>query len=682
MGLSDPGNQTMTIIANKPAITVALSQLSISSLNLRADDGADSRIEDLARSLAPDAAGQLLPLFVKSLDHGTRFEVLDGRRRFLAWSNLAEAGLIGSNHLISVVVCETDDEIAQAVVIANDMRVEVQHADVLITINRLLSEHFTYEDMAKALGRDVKDVKRMTVLGQLDIRILQAFKAQRFRLATLRQIARIKDVEKLQAFAEMVEESEGPIHDYHIRELLEPGVYATDTLLNAFPLSTYLQKGGRVEQDLFEEHPDKLLDPEILGAAWKAAMKPVIKALKGAGLKVEFGLQAGYGAPDGFQSLGWNYPRTGDKALVAQLKAEAETIVGDLKLAAEASEHTRFVELAREFVLKALEAFTEDAKPLTPKACKASAGAHGHVKVEFYVDEAEYDALIEAHEQANPRKTYYPAPVISDTPLPKTNLRADVSLYGHLHHLKTTTIAGKALARSLAEVPMVALDVQLSTQFQQVVLGRTHDSGKYVVKVCASVRIEAIREPNPALEQPVIDRLKAYKALYEHSGLHPFEWVSSLGPSEKLDLLALITAAQVDMSELKTDCVRHAARAEAVLVSATIGHDFKHHLMVDADYYTGFSKKSLLALITKMGLDPEEFENQKRRQLAQTVYELALECDFVPPALNFHEDDYTVLEAVVEPEEGDEPEALDDSESFEASPVDVRSADAELEAAE
>ncbi|MFP1132907.1 ParB/RepB/Spo0J family partition protein [Asticcacaulis sp. W401b] len=638
----------MTTIASKQAIVLSLSQLVISDLNLRAHDGADDQIPDLAATLAPGAAGQLIPLFVKPAAIEATFEVLDGRRRYLAWSSLLEAGTIDGSHPVLAILCETEDEVAQAVVIANAMRKEIQYADILLTLNRLLSERYGLEEIAKSLGMEVKEIRKMSALAQLDNRILAAFKQQRFRLSLLRQIARIRDVERIEALIEMLEDSEGPIQEYNIREFLDDdGVFATDAVLRAFPISAYLDKGGRIEQDLFEEHPDKILDPKILGDLWKSAMKPVLKALKMSGLSVDFAVNLPYADPVGFRDLAWDFKRQseGDKNRVAELKAEVELLKADLKVAGEGGQHAEFITLSKAFAAKSLELFNEEAHPLVAKACKASLGALGHVKVQFYVDATEYAAFMERNDGAEEdgSRTYSYGPTFDTTPLPKTNLRPDVTLYGHAHHLRTTTLAGRALARSLVETPMVALDVQLSAQFQQVVLGRTHDAGKYVLKVCASVRATEFKEVENPLLVPVKERLDAYKAQYDESGLHPFEWISTLTPVEKLDLLGHITAIQIDMTELKTDYVRQEARAEAILIARTIGHDFKTHMAVEPDYYVAFSKKALLAILVKMGLDPEEYTHLKRGQLAEAVYDLAHERGYVPPALNFHEDDYFEL---------------------------------------
>ncbi|MDC7684394.1 ParB/RepB/Spo0J family partition protein [Asticcacaulis sp. BYS171W] len=657
----------MTSIASKPSIALTVAQLVLSSLNLRAGEGADDGIPELASTLAPGAAGQLIPLFVKRADQPDIYEILDGRRRFLAWSSLIEAGRLASDHLVTAILCETDDEIAQAVVIANAMRKEIQYADILLTLNRLISEHYGFDDIARSLGMEVKEIRKMSVLGQLDIRILSAFKAQRFRLPLLRQIARIKDAEKIEALIEFIEESEGPIQDYNIRELFDEGLFATDVLLHAVPLSAYLAKGGRIEQDLFEEFPDKILDPKIVGDLWKAAMKPVIKALKGAGLSVEFSLNLPYGTPDGFKELGWEYRRLsqGDTGRIAELKAEAEALKADIDEAGTQGEHGRFIDLCKSYAAKALEAFNAEATPLIAKACKACVGAKGEVKVSFYVDKGEYQALLTRDAEdddltSTAGSSYSHGPTVDATPLPKSNLRPDVTLYGHAHHQRATTLAGRSLARSLIDTPMVALDVQLSAQFQQVVLGRSHDASKYILKVCAGARMSGLKDVDTPLLAPVIERLSKYKALYEDTGLHPFEWVSSLSPSEKLDLLAHITAAQVDMSELRTDYVRQDARAEAILIARTIGHEFKSHMEVAADYYLAFSKKALLAILVKMGLDPEEYTHLKRGQLAEAIHGLAHERGYVPPALNFHQDDYLELAA---PDDGDETLSESDDET-------------------
>lgn len=636
----------MTCISHKSATLLPLNLLKIADENLRAAEEADTAIGELADSLSPDAAGQLLPMFVRPADDEGVYGVLDGRRRFLAFTTLAANGVIPENHPIACIVCETDAEVSQAVIAANAQRQEIHLANVLLTINKLLSERHGIDDMAKALGKSSRDIKKLVILGQLDPRILNAFRDRRISLKNLRQLARLKDQDRITAFIEAIEDSDGQIHDHFVREFIDESTFVTHAVLRAFPLEAYTAKGGEVEQDLFDEHPDRVLNPDLLGGLWMAAMKPVMKAIKVSGIRVNFKLVHDHTEPTGATELGWNFPSTADTEKLARLQSEHQSL-GMAIQTFEPGNPTAFVDLCREHALKALEVFTEKARPLVPTTCKMSCNmSTGAVKISFFVDETQYDDLMARHEAERPRPNYAVRPLqrVDSTPLPETNLSPDVSLYGHSHHLKTTTIAGRALARSLAETPMVALDVQLSAQFQQSVLKRTSCATHYVLKICAGNRVPCDPVPDDHIDAPILERLKAYQDEYMASGSHPFTWVSTLDPSRKLDLLALITALQVDMGEMRTDTIRRDARSEAILISQAIGHDTRNYVTATPDDYAQYSKKALLTLVTKMGLDPDEYADQKRRQLAEAVYDLAQQRNYLPDAYNYNIEDYTMID--------------------------------------
>ena len=60
-------------------------------------------------------------------------------------------------------------------------------------------------------------------------------------------------------------------------------------------------------QDLFGELPDALLDPEILQAAWRERVQPIVAHLQAEGLAVYLGDDGDFGAPEGFSRLPYVY---------------------------------------------------------------------------------------------------------------------------------------------------------------------------------------------------------------------------------------------------------------------------------------------------------------------------------------------------------------------------------------
>ena len=90
--------QTLAAPAHK-ALSLPLSQLSIGKDNPRADVAEDEDVAALATSIA--AIGLVQPLIV--IKRGGGFEVIDGRRRFLALKRLEIDGRLSSDQSIAVM---------------------------------------------------------------------------------------------------------------------------------------------------------------------------------------------------------------------------------------------------------------------------------------------------------------------------------------------------------------------------------------------------------------------------------------------------------------------------------------------------------------------------------------------------------------------------------------------------
>src|SRR5271168_1438988 len=115
---------------------VPFHDLAIAPENLRAKEPADAGIPRLADTIR--AVGVLVPLLVRA---GEKRDpkpamALDGRRRLLALAVLIEAGVIADDYPVPVIFSPDRERQVAAAVVANDERVPIHVADVIVAIGK------------------------------------------------------------------------------------------------------------------------------------------------------------------------------------------------------------------------------------------------------------------------------------------------------------------------------------------------------------------------------------------------------------------------------------------------------------------------------------------------------------------------------------------------------------------
>ncbi|MCR6658016.1 MAG: ParB/RepB/Spo0J family partition protein [Asticcacaulis sp.] len=538
----------MTSISNKPVFQATLLQLAVAPENIRAGDDVDSEIDELAETLL---AGQIQPLLVRAGGEKCLKDwlILDGRRRFLAYELLWQDGRIDNEFSIDCILCETPEEIAAAAIVANSARLEITKADYLLAVHRLMSQFKTPEEIGRILGVDAGAVRQVARLGSLDKVFLQAFKEDRISLKGLKQIARLKDADALSELKQRLE-GDGEIHDYQLPDATRSALTAQSRLLDVFSLEDYTAAGGRIESDLFGELPDQLLDGQIAFDRWMAATQPI------AGLLAEQGLQVHHmvvtaGDPPGTVALDYNYDSGSTYPERMDTDNAIESFKPSLTAALAANDRAAYIEALKDQALKRLDHAKVVAQPQAPVAAVVTFSQYNGLTIKFYADQAEYKARLKAKQTA-PDAPAIRNSLVNRLKLPHARTRVDVQSYGTLLHQKVTSIAGKALACELAANPTAALDTQISAQFQQCLLhSYNSDSTTNLLKLSVGRIISLQRIDADDIRRPLVDRLKAWRDQYTASGLYPFEWVQSLDMTAKLELLALITALQVDTFEQK-----------------------------------------------------------------------------------------------------------------------------------
>src|SRR5206468_11224011 len=130
--------------------------------------------------------------------------------------------------------------------------------------------------IAKALGYDELEIKRLERLSAVHPNVLKAFRKGALTMRQVRMFARLPDRKTQGEIAQTA--LNGYFYDYQLQHLVTSGQVTTaDPRLILVGRERYAVAGGRVESDLFGELPDRLLDPEILQDLWRARIEPPVQ---------------------------------------------------------------------------------------------------------------------------------------------------------------------------------------------------------------------------------------------------------------------------------------------------------------------------------------------------------------------------------------------------------------------
>ena len=645
-------------------IQVRLGDLGLAKENLRYAEPADDGVPQLADTIA--AAGVVIPPIVRSGRKGEQAHMaLDGRRRRFALLLLKERGVIDDDYLVECQLAETTAQQAAAIVLPNTEHAPVHVADVIVAIGRLRKAKMDATSISKALGYSELEIKRLEALSGVHANVLKALRQGKLTLKQVRLFARIDDKKRQAEIAETA--LAGYFQDYHLRQVVVGGrLTVEDPRFTLVGMDRYLAAGGRVNSDLFGELPDALLDPEILQAAWRERIQPIVDHLKAAGLQVYIGQDAAFGAPEGFSRLGYVYRADlseAQKTALDEARHRVTQLSSELQDVDPATEEapTAFAPLASAM---AAEAEAPLSRSKIGAVMLSPAGAYGWSATFFSVllpadalpDEVEGETDEDGIEAAG---RYGRAS--ADVEVPQADVETEGS--SHVLHETRTDVATRGLIRDLADDPSAALAVLVAQLFKQLALQSAGSLDGAALQISATRYTRGATGPIAALDGEVKARLDTRREVYKASGLRPITWVETLPHGEKMALLAELTAISLNLREPRTSMIRHGARAEAAEIAALCGADISAHWTPDAAYLGVHSKKQLLALLEEMGVEDDRAKTLKKDALVTFVAECAAERQWAPDALAWDQPD---AEAEAEPESGVETDALAEPDAEDA----------------
>ncbi|CAN5255666.1 hypothetical protein BH10PSE1_BH10PSE1_22870 [soil metagenome] len=615
---------------------VRLGDLGIARENLRYGEPPDDEIPTLAATLK--AAGQLQPVTVRP-GRGKKeqaFMALDGRRRRLALAILLEAGDIDEDYPVRTYV-ETDPARQAAAVLLTNTAVPVHVADVIAAIGRMLKSKLTITAMARALGYDEIEIKRLATLSGVAPAALVALKAGRITLRQTRLLARLPDIQEQEDIAQMTLDGQG-FQEWRVKERLDDSRVTTrDRRCALVDPQAYADAGGRTESDLFGELPPVLLDPDILTEVWTRRARGIAAVFEAEGIAVHVTAGPEPELPDDLEALGYVYGGSLPAEEMARYRAQREVFnerTEKARIALADIEHADVADLAIVDMIHARIASDQTGcggrvvttMVLWP-AVEAGVEVRCYTPEEPDIEDKNEDAEPETFHRTSPAPAYVPPEV--DAPEP------DTEGVNHALHAVRTDVATRGLIRALADDPGAALTALIARLFT-VLVRRAHvartDSALAVTASGFNPANGRVIEP---LDGDVRRRLEDRRIAWEASGETVIAWVNGLAHGEKMGLLAELTAISLDVREEKTFSIRRSARAEAAELAALCHADITLHWTPDAPFLQPHSKGLLTGMLETMGAEDERAKTLRKIELVDWVAEQAANLTWAPAALSW-----------------------------------------------
>ncbi|SPU55215.1 plasmid partitioning protein [Brevundimonas vesicularis] len=633
---SVPETPTPAVIFTPVERIVRLGDLGIARENLRYGEPPDDDIPTLAATLK--AAGQLQPVTVRP-GRGKKeqpFMALDGRRRRLALASLLEAGDIDEDYPVRTYV-ETDPARQAAAVLLTNTAVPVHVADVIAAIGRMLKSKLTITAMARALGYDEIEIKRLAALSGVAPAALVALKAGRITLRQTRLLARLPDLQEQKDIAQMTLDGQG-FQEWRVKERLDDSRVTTrDRRCALVDPQAYADAGGRTESDLFGELPPVLLDPDILTEVWTRRARGIAAVFEAEGISVHVTAGPEPELPDDLEALGYVYGGSLPAEEMARYRAQREVFndrTEKARIALADVEHPDVADLAIVDMIHAKIASDQTGcggrvvttMVLWP-AAEAGVEVRCYTPEEPEIDEEDQDAAPEAARRTAAPPAYVPPEV--EAPEPETEG------VNHALHAVRTDVATRGLIRALADDPGAALTALIARLFT-VLVRRAHVArSDSALAITASGFNPANSRVIEALDGDVRRRLEDRRTAWEASGETVIAWVHGLAHGEKMGLLAELTAISLDVREEKTFSIRRSARAEAAELAALCQADITLHWTPDAPFLQPHSKGLLTCMLDTMGAEDERAKTLRKTELVDWVAEQAAQRTWAPAALSW-----------------------------------------------
>jgi len=237
---------------------------SVPFSGLRAIDEINARavtkegLEELAASIA--SRGLIQPLAVRPADGG-KYEIIDGRRRYMAIARLVKDKTWRKDQNVPVLVRNEDDADAlESSLAASTVRLPMHPVDQHEVFARLADQGRTVDEIAASFGLATRTVRQHMALGKLAPEIRTAWKKGTIETETAQAFAEHANHEvQAELYARLRKEGPYALSTYRVRrELTRERQPADCPELTLVGEEAYLAAGGTISESLFAE--DRYVD--------------------------------------------------------------------------------------------------------------------------------------------------------------------------------------------------------------------------------------------------------------------------------------------------------------------------------------------------------------------------------------------------------------------------------------
>ncbi|NKL24224.1 ParB/RepB/Spo0J family partition protein [Rhizobium leguminosarum] len=598
---------------------IPLSRLAPSPANVRRVNAAVN-VEELADSI--EAHGLIQNLTVRKAKRGNKYEVVAGSRRFAALSRLVTQGRLDKSTLITCNIRSGDDSDTEISLAENTQREAMHIVDQILAYRQLVEDGMTPENIAARFGQSVATVRQRLKLANLSPKILEELREEKIRIDQAKALA-ISDDHAAQdrAWFETQSWNRDP---YLLRAMLtRDHVRSTDKLALFVGIEAYEAAGGAIMRDLFAEADTTFLtDRVLLVTLATRQLEQEADTLKIRGWKwVDTGLEASAIHNGGFARIfpKAHVPTNTEQAELANLAERFDEIAGRIEQYGEDDPaiETDEAELAR--IEQRMETIRNAAKVYDPQE-KALAGcivtiAHsGALQIEQGLVRS--DDLPALRALRNPQGEKQADEIAED---------GGAASAGNIHSLSAgqeddeaeqamtysaalieemTAIRTAAMRNELVTRPNLALAVML----YPLVL-KTFLTGNGYWRIGSAVEISGqLKDLVPSIKEP-----EACAALNEWTRIHEtwgyklpgdpgdlWEWLLEQPPHELLELLAVVTAANINAVEAKHDHDRDRL-AHAAQLAVALKLDMNSHWEAQTPFLSRLSKAQIAEVMEDAG---------------------------------------------------------------------------------
>lgn len=257
---SKPATPQLKIVSSE-VTPIPLDKLALSPKNVRKVKANEKDDQELKASIFENGLKQNLAGY----EDGEGGYLIDaGGRRLKALQELSAEGKIATDHPVNCLI-EDEYEATITSIVENTHRAAMHPADQFVAFNQLIEEGRSEDEIAIKFGVSVDIVRKRLKLARVAPEIIDEFRKDEINLEHVMAFTLTDDHDRQRTIWESVKD--GYMNNpNHIRSMITQSKYAASSKLARFvTVKAYVDAGGEITSDLFQENNNTYLDnPELL----------------------------------------------------------------------------------------------------------------------------------------------------------------------------------------------------------------------------------------------------------------------------------------------------------------------------------------------------------------------------------------------------------------------------------